>query len=59
MPETPSLPTPCSDLATSAAVGAAVAIVLVAPPTGNDAKCEAGHTIAAAKDYVFTAYPKR
>jgi Cytochrome P460 len=30
------------------------------PPQENDAKCGfACHTIAAAKDYVFTAYPKR
>jgi hypothetical protein len=30
------------------------------PPQGNDAKCRfACHTIVAAKDYVFTAYPKR
>jgi hypothetical protein len=30
------------------------------PPQGNDAKCGfACHTIVAAKDYVFTAYPKR
>jgi hypothetical protein len=30
------------------------------PPQGNDAKCGfACHTIAKAKDYVFTAYPKR
>jgi len=29
-------------------------------PLGNDAKCGfACHTIVAAKDYVFTAYPKR
>jgi hypothetical protein len=30
------------------------------PPQANDAKCGfACHTIAEAKDYVFTAYPKR
>ena len=30
------------------------------PPQANDAKCgSACHTIVAAKDYVFTAYPKR
>ena len=30
------------------------------PPQANDAKCGlAWHTIAQAKDYVFTAYPKR
>jgi hypothetical protein len=30
------------------------------PPEGNDAKCGfACHTIVKAKDYVFTAYPKR
>jgi hypothetical protein len=30
------------------------------PPQGNDAKCGfACHTIVKAKDYVFTAYPKR
>jgi hypothetical protein len=30
------------------------------PPQSNDAKCGfACHTIVAAKDYVFTAYPKR
>jgi len=30
------------------------------PPQANDAKCGfACHTIVAAKDYVFTAYPKR
>ncbi len=30
------------------------------PPQGNDAKCGfACHTMVAAKDYVFTAYPKR
>jgi hypothetical protein len=30
------------------------------PPQGNDARCGAAcHTIAAAKDYIFTAYPKR
>lgn len=30
------------------------------PPQGNDAKCGATcHTLAAAKDYIFTAYPKR
>ena len=30
------------------------------PPQANDAKCgHACHTIVAAKDYVFTAYPKR
>jgi hypothetical protein len=30
------------------------------PPQGNDAKCGAAcHTIAASKDYIFTAYPKR
>ena len=30
------------------------------PPQRNDAKCGATcHTIAAAKDYIFTAYPKR
>jgi hypothetical protein len=29
-------------------------------PTQNDAKCGAAcHTIVAAKDYIFTAYPKR
>jgi hypothetical protein len=29
-------------------------------PTGNDAKCGyACHTTVAAKDYIFTAYPKR
>jgi len=30
------------------------------PPQGNDAKCGAAcHKLAAAKDYIFTAYPKR
>ncbi len=30
------------------------------PPQGNDAKCGfACHTVVKAKDYVFTAYPKR
>jgi hypothetical protein len=30
------------------------------PPQHNDAKCGAAcHTIAASKDYIFTAYPKR
>jgi hypothetical protein len=30
------------------------------PPQGNDAKCGAAcHEIAASKDYIFTAYPKR
>jgi hypothetical protein len=30
------------------------------PPQGNDARCgSACHTIAAAKDFIFTAYPKR
>ena len=30
------------------------------PPVGNDAKCGAAcHTLAASKDYIFTAYPKR
>ena len=30
------------------------------PPQGNDAKCGATcHQLAAAKDYIFTAYPKR
>jgi hypothetical protein len=30
------------------------------PPQGNDAKCGfACHTIVKAKDYVFTAYPRR
>jgi hypothetical protein len=30
------------------------------PPQGNDARCGATcHTIAAANDYIFTAYPKR
>jgi len=30
------------------------------PPQGHDAKCGfACHTIVKAKDYVFTAYPKR
>ena len=30
------------------------------PPQGNDAKCgTACHSLAAAKDYIFTAYPKR
>jgi len=30
------------------------------PPQGNDAKCGAScHTLAAAKDYIFTGYPKR
>jgi len=30
------------------------------PPQANDARCGAAcHTIAAAKDYIFTAYPKR
>ena len=30
------------------------------PPQANDAKCGfACHTIVKAKDYVFTAYPKR
>src|SRR3984885_6272744 len=30
------------------------------PPQGNDARCGAAcHTIAAAKDFIFTAYPKR
>lgn len=30
------------------------------PPQGHDAKCGAAcHTIAASKDYIFTAYPKR
>jgi hypothetical protein len=30
------------------------------PPQGNDAKCGAAcHTLAAANDYIFTAYPKR
>jgi hypothetical protein len=29
-------------------------------PNGSDAKCGyTCHTIAAAKDYIFTAYPKR
>ena len=30
------------------------------PPQGHDARCGAAcHTIAASKDYIFTAYPKR
>jgi hypothetical protein len=30
------------------------------PPQGNDAKCGAAcHNLAAANDYIFTAYPKR
>jgi hypothetical protein len=30
------------------------------PPQANDARCGAAcHTLAAAKDYIFTAYPKR
>ena len=30
------------------------------PPQGNDARCgTACHNLAAAKDYIFTAYPKR
>jgi hypothetical protein len=30
------------------------------PPQGNDAKCGAAcHNLASAKDYIFTAYPKR
>ena len=30
------------------------------PPVGHDAKCGATcHTLAASKDYIFTAYPKR
>jgi len=30
------------------------------PPQGNDAKCGAAcHNLAAAKDYIFTGYPKR
>jgi hypothetical protein len=30
------------------------------PPQGADAKCGAAcHNLAAAKDYIFTAYPKR
>ena len=30
------------------------------PPQGHDAKCGAAcHTLAATKDYIFTAYPKR
>jgi hypothetical protein len=30
------------------------------PPQGNDAKCGAAcHKLAAATDYIFTAYPKR
>jgi hypothetical protein len=30
------------------------------PPQGNDAKCGAAcHKLAAAQDYIFTAYPKR
>jgi len=30
------------------------------PPVGHDAKCGAAcHEIAASKDYIFTAYPKR
>ncbi|HTZ72638.1 MAG TPA: cytochrome P460 family protein [Candidatus Aquilonibacter sp.] len=30
------------------------------PPQGNDARCGAAcHSIAAAKDYIFTGYPKR
>jgi Cytochrome P460 len=30
------------------------------PPVGHDAKCGAAcHTIAASKDFIFTAYPKR
>jgi hypothetical protein len=30
------------------------------PPQGNDARCGAAcHKLAAAKDYIFTAYPKR
>jgi hypothetical protein len=30
------------------------------PPQANDAKCGAAcHTLAASKDYIFTAYPKR
>jgi hypothetical protein len=30
------------------------------PPVGHDAKCGAAcHELAAAKDYIFTAYPKR
>jgi hypothetical protein len=30
------------------------------PPQGNDAKCGAAcHKLAGAKDYIFTAYPKR
>ena len=33
---------------------------LATPSQGNDAKCGfACHTIVKAKDYVFTAYPKR
>jgi len=30
------------------------------PPVGHDARCGAAcHTLAASKDYIFTAYPKR
>ena len=30
------------------------------PPVNNDAKCGAAcHKLAASKDYIFTAYPKR
>ena len=30
------------------------------PPQGHDAKCGAArHTLAASKDYILTAYPKR
>jgi hypothetical protein len=36
------------------------ATLTASPPQGNDAKCGfACHTIVKAKDYVFTAYPKR
>jgi hypothetical protein len=30
------------------------------PPVNNDAKCGAAcHELAASKDYIFTAYPRR
>ena len=38
----------------------AAATLASKPPVGHDAKCGAAcHTLAASKDYIFTAYPKR
>lgn len=44
----------------AAIVALVVAVVGGRPPVNNDARCGAAcHELAASKDYIFTAYPKR